>query len=448
MTVTTRSTKIKRSQRLTLKDRLSRLTYRRACQLLGPDGAQLIRRGAAYQDIDLQHDVYLRGDLFRLKLPGAAAGKDAVATITTMAEAKDRLHFNCTACETMCEHVGAAVSLVLEEKTALGLAAVPDETRPLETLSEQELVEQALGDRRSGRDEKFRLRPADPRRPWTDYTVTSALSGKTLPRGPAGRGAGQSYRSCPDFRTNTLGTCKHILHVLAPRAAAFSRRGRESPIAIARPSSTCSTARRSTLAPATARAARRRAGEALAPLADGADRRCAAAGRVPRAAGAARPYRDGLSRRRGVDPAAALPGADGRPDGRDSRRTRRPPASQQLLKVELLAVSARRHRLRRGSRPRHPGRRHGAGQDDPRRRRGRAARPRGRRPQGAGGLPGLAQVAMAERDPPLLATASAACHRRQRPSGPGNTRTTASSPSATTSRCSATSWPSSASPGT
>ena len=87
----------KSSRRLTLKDRLSRLTYTRACQLLGPKGAEMIRRGsAAYQDIQIERDVYLRGDLFRLKLPGAGAGgKDAVATITAMADARNRLRFNC-----------------------------------------------------------------------------------------------------------------------------------------------------------------------------------------------------------------------------------------------------------------------------------------------------------------------------------------------------------------
>ncbi len=49
MTTKTAHAKIKRTKRLTLKDRLSRLTYVRACQLLGPDGAELIRQGAAYR---------------------------------------------------------------------------------------------------------------------------------------------------------------------------------------------------------------------------------------------------------------------------------------------------------------------------------------------------------------------------------------------------------------
>jgi superfamily II DNA or RNA helicase len=107
------------------------------------------------------------------------------------------------------------VSLVLEEKTPLGLAAEPDEERPLETLSEPELIEHALRERQErARSEKFRFHAADPQRPWTDYTITSALSGKSYRVALRGEERGQSYCSCPDFRTNTLGTCKHILHVL------------------------------------------------------------------------------------------------------------------------------------------------------------------------------------------------------------------------------------------
>ena len=35
---------------------------------------------------------------------------------------------------------------------------------------------------------------------------------------------GESYCSCPDFRTNTLGTCKHVLHVLAKVKRRFDPR--------------------------------------------------------------------------------------------------------------------------------------------------------------------------------------------------------------------------------
>ena len=155
------------------------------------------------------------------------------------------MRFNCTACQTICEHVGAAVSLVLEEKTALGLAAAPDERRPLESLSEQELLEQALRDRQErAQTEKFRLRSSDPRQPWTDYTITSALSGKTYRVALRGEERGESYLLVSRLPH------QHAGHVQAHPARAATacggvsrpRRG-ESPIATARPSSTCSTAR-------------------------------------------------------------------------------------------------------------------------------------------------------------------------------------------------------------
>ena len=108
----------KPTHRLTLKDRLSRLNFTQACKLLGEEGRQLIQRGGKFE-IDLVEQVCLEGDLFRVKF------EDAVVTITLMADAKDRLHWNCTSCEWPCEHAGAAFSLLLEEKTALGLAAPP-----------------------------------------------------------------------------------------------------------------------------------------------------------------------------------------------------------------------------------------------------------------------------------------------------------------------------------
>ena len=236
--------KTKESKKLTLKDRLSRLTYVQGAKLLGPDGQRLIRQGAAYDGIDIDRDVYFRGDLFRLKLWDAGGAGKVVVTITTMTEAKHRLRFNCTACDTVCRHIGAAVSLVLEEKTALGLAAPPDERRPIETLSEQELLEQALRDRQDrARTEKFRLRSSDSKKPWSDYTITSALSGKTYRVALRGEERGASFCSCPDFRTNTLGTCKHILHVLHRVKRRFPAAARKNLIATARRSSTCFTAR-------------------------------------------------------------------------------------------------------------------------------------------------------------------------------------------------------------
>ena len=59
------------------------------------------------------------------------------------------------------------------------------------------------------------VRAVDAAQPWTDYVVRNHLSGKTYRVALRGLEPGDSYCSCPDFRTNTLGTCKHVLRVLA-----------------------------------------------------------------------------------------------------------------------------------------------------------------------------------------------------------------------------------------
>jgi predicted nucleic acid-binding Zn finger protein len=43
--------------------------------------------------------------------------------------------------------------------------------------------------------------------------VTSVLSGKSYRVAMRGLEEGQAYCTCPDFRVNTLGTCKHVLKV-------------------------------------------------------------------------------------------------------------------------------------------------------------------------------------------------------------------------------------------
>jgi SNF2-related domain/Helicase conserved C-terminal domain len=206
----------KPSRKLTLRDRLSHLNYVRAAQLLGPIGKKVIQEGAKYREIDVNEQVRLTRDRFELTLPFAGPNReDVVATIDHADDARGKLRFGCSVCQGNCEHVGAAVSLVLEEKLALGLAAEPTERTPAESLSEEELVQQALADRAErARKEKFRLESDDPKQPWTDYVLTSAGSGKSYRLALRGEERGESYCSCPDFRTNTLGTCKHVIYAL------------------------------------------------------------------------------------------------------------------------------------------------------------------------------------------------------------------------------------------
>ena len=209
---------------LTLKDRLSRLTFTQACKLLGDNGNKLIMQGGKFPIEPLKENVYLGDDLFRLSVDGA------VTTITLMAEARNRLHFNCTACQGVCEHIGAAFSLILEEKTALGLAKPPVERVPAESLSEAELVARALEDRTErAKTERMKIESINPRILWTDYIVTNALSGKSYRIALRGWERGQSYCSCPDFRKNTLGTCKHIMKVQNKVRRQFTAATRKRP---------------------------------------------------------------------------------------------------------------------------------------------------------------------------------------------------------------------------
>lgn len=206
-----------------LKDKLSHLTYRQACKLLGHEGPQLIRAGGKYE-IDITEQVVLKNDLFRLSL------HDAVVTISLRPERNQRLHFDCSACTMACAHVGAAFSLILEEKLALGLSAPPPEKIPVESLSDKELVEQAIADRvERARSQKMELRSIDSNRLWTDYTITNSSSGKTYRVALRGWERGDSYCSCPDFRKNTLGTCKHVLHALEKVKKRFNKTVRNTP---------------------------------------------------------------------------------------------------------------------------------------------------------------------------------------------------------------------------
>jgi superfamily II DNA or RNA helicase len=200
--------KTKRSEDLTLRDILSRLTFDEAVKLLGGDARRCIQHGGGVE-ILIDEQVHLGDDLFRLTLP------DAVVTVKLESSARRRLQFQCSRCTRVCEHLGAAVSLILEEKVALGLAAPPSERASDEGLSEEALVQQAIEERAErARAEKMHLKSLDPGTPWTDYTLTSATSGKTYRVALRGTERGASYCSCPDFRKNTLGTCKHLLNAI------------------------------------------------------------------------------------------------------------------------------------------------------------------------------------------------------------------------------------------
>jgi predicted nucleic acid-binding Zn finger protein len=103
----------------------------------------------------------------------------------------------------------------------------------MESLSEEALVGQAVADRRQrAQTEKMRLKSLNPRKLWTDYVITNNASGKSYRIALRGWQPGESYCSCPDFRKNTLGTCKHIIHALDKVSKKFRKTVRETPAEI------------------------------------------------------------------------------------------------------------------------------------------------------------------------------------------------------------------------
>jgi Helicase conserved C-terminal domain/SNF2-related domain len=191
-----------------LRDVLSRLTYQNVKKLLGSSCDRLLRDGGR-QEIDLGSQLKLDDRRFTLNLG------ESIVTIRFSADRFQKLDFRCSTCPHLCEHLGAAFSLILEEKLALGLSAPPPEDAPLETLTEEQLITRALAERAErSRKERMALTPLNGKALWSDYAVTSSASGKTYRVALRGWDRGESYCSCPDFRTNTLGTCKHLIFAL------------------------------------------------------------------------------------------------------------------------------------------------------------------------------------------------------------------------------------------
>lgn len=191
-----------------LKDLLSHLNYAQAVRYLGPSGKEHLTQGGKY-DISLDDQVRLTDTMFMLTFD------DCVVTLSLDDAKEGRLRITCSRCDTHCEHMGAALAMILEEKTALGLAQAPPEPVPVESLSEEALVLRAIDERTErAKKEKMTLTALSPGALWSDYIVSSRESGKSYRLSLRGWERGESYCSCPDYRKNTLGTCKHLIFAL------------------------------------------------------------------------------------------------------------------------------------------------------------------------------------------------------------------------------------------
>lgn len=214
----------KPSAALSMPDRLSHLSFEEAARLLGPDGKRLLIRGGA---LELASPDALRMTEAEARVDWEPGPRGLWSRISFDPERRGRLRTECSACTESCVHVAGLLSILLEQKTELGLALPPPErTRPED---ESEVIAKALAERSErAKNERMKIRSADPSTPWTDYEVRSAISGKTYRVALRSEERGESYCSCPDFKTNTLGACKHILKVLS-RAKSFSPEIRKKP---------------------------------------------------------------------------------------------------------------------------------------------------------------------------------------------------------------------------
>jgi superfamily II DNA/RNA helicase len=210
---------------LSMRDRLSHLSFDEACKMLGPDGRRLLIRGGC---LELAAPDDLRIDDQEARVQWVPEPEGITSRVFFDSGTPGRLRVECSICTAPCVHTGGLLSILLEQKTDLGLAAPPPEAvRP---VGDDELVAQALEERaKRAKTERMKTRSSDASTPWTDYTVRSAISGKTYRVALRGEARGESYCACPDFKTNTLGTCKHILKLLTRTTKLFSKRLRAKP---------------------------------------------------------------------------------------------------------------------------------------------------------------------------------------------------------------------------
>lgn len=214
----------KPSSKLTLHDRLSRLNPAQAEKLLGAEGRKLMMEGSRLFQLEIGADVKLSSKRLRVRFPNAIAKKrHATVTIQLSDHKRQRLLIDCTPCEEAEAMKGAVLDFVLNEKLALGLSIEADESTPWELLDEPELTAYALQQRRKrASEERMRIESSNPETPWADYRIHNKQSGKTYRAALRSFEKGDAFCSCRDFKTNRLGTCKHLLKLEAYVTRKFS----------------------------------------------------------------------------------------------------------------------------------------------------------------------------------------------------------------------------------
>ena len=155
----------KPSGALSMRDRLSHLSFDEACKLLGPEGKRLLIRGGG---LELASPDALRIDDHEARVEWEPGPGGLSSRIFFDPAVRGRLRVECTMCAQACVHMGGLLSTLLEQKTDLGLAAAPpDAARPVD---EAHLVAQEIEERAErAKTERMKIRSANAKAPWTDY---------------------------------------------------------------------------------------------------------------------------------------------------------------------------------------------------------------------------------------------------------------------------------------
>ncbi len=220
----------KPAKKLTLHDHLSRLNLKRAEKLLGVEAKRLLSEGRSY-DINIPQQVKIGRKRMRVSFPQAINGKrTAVVTLDLSDHKRKRLQITCTPCEQQDVLQGAVLGLILENKLELGLSIPPSEEPAFESLEPEALTAYALSLReKRAKEERMRIESLDPDTPWADYTIYNHQSGKTYRAALRSFEPGDAYCSCQDFKTNQLGTCKHLIKLQAHIRRKFPAKARAMP---------------------------------------------------------------------------------------------------------------------------------------------------------------------------------------------------------------------------
>ncbi len=267
--------------------------------------------------------------------------------------------------------------------------------------------------RRRAAEESLCIQNLGRNRVFSDYQVTNPTTGGQYRVSIRGFDVGDNHCDCPDFRTNTLGTCKHVEAVLAALRDETPPQLRRRKAAVTHPEiylqytanncASASTCRRATPTSCTPWPKRFFDGQGVWKAGDHYQNLIEAVENVPGAG-------DDLVRRHGVHGAGDRAQGDGR-----ARAGLAQPAgargavagSVRPAESAALPLPDARGGVPGLSRPLRPRRRHGTGQDRADVGGGGAAGPRTRRRARAGGGAGLGEISVGNRDPEVHRPAGA-----------------------------------------